>query len=315
MGALDEQCGRLLLRKRLEPVLLLPRHTKRRSARDEHPYLGAGAKDSAHDGSGGEEVLEVVQEEQKVPSAEEPREVVGSPDRLGDLRGQELGIRETRERYPEDAVIEPADELRSDLEREACLARAARACDGEEARPVREHRDELLELLLAADERDRDDRQVGCVERPEGRELALAELEEALCSDQVLQAVLAEVVGSERLPREGGASSLRRRSGRRAPRLRSAPRGGRPCRRSPPGSRAARRCGCPSGPGSARPRAPSAPRPRRRRRRPPVRTRRRTRLLGCPPRPRRVARRPHGSRADALRGVRRKQARALAGDG
>ena len=87
----------------------------------------------------------------------------------------------------------PADELRRDLEREACLARAARAGEGDEARPVREHRDELLELLLAADERNRDDRQVGCVERPEGRELALAELEEALCADQVLQAVLAEV--------------------------------------------------------------------------------------------------------------------------
>ncbi len=130
---------------------------------------------------------------QNLSSAEEAREVVGSPDGLCDLRGQELGIRETRERNPEDAVVELPDELRRDLEREACLARAARACDGEKARPVREHRDELLELLLAADERDRDDRQVGCVERPEGRELALAELEEALCADQVLQAVLAEV--------------------------------------------------------------------------------------------------------------------------
>jgi hypothetical protein len=124
---------------------------------------------------------------------EEPHEVVGGPDGLGDLRGQELWIRKTRERHPEDAVIDPADELRSDLEREACLARAARACDGEEARPIREHRDELLELPLAADEGDRDHRQVGCVERPEGWEVALAELEEALCADQVLQAVLAEV--------------------------------------------------------------------------------------------------------------------------
>ncbi len=138
-------------------------------------------------------MLEVVEEEQELSPAEEAREVVGSPDRLCDLRGQELGIRETRERDPEDAVVELPDELRRDLEREACLARAARAREGDEARPVREHRDELLELLLAADERDRDDRQVGCVERPEGRELALAELEEALCADQVLQAVLAEV--------------------------------------------------------------------------------------------------------------------------
>ena len=62
-------------------------------------------------------MLEVVQEEQELPPAEEPRQVVGCPDRLGDLRGQELGIRETRERHPEDAVIDPADELRRDLER------------------------------------------------------------------------------------------------------------------------------------------------------------------------------------------------------
>jgi hypothetical protein len=155
--------------------------------------LGTRAQDRAHDGSAGEEVLEVVKEEQEFPPAEEPREVVGGPDRLGNLRGQKLGIRKTRERHPEDAVTEPSDELRSDLEREACLARAARACDGEEARPVREHRDELLELPFAADERNRDDRQVGCVKRPERRELALAELEEALCPDQVLQTVLAEV--------------------------------------------------------------------------------------------------------------------------
>ena len=192
-GSLDEECGRLLLRKRLEPVLVLPRHTERRSARDEHPYLGAGAEDLADDGSGGEEVLEVVEEEQELPPAEESREVVGGPDGLGDLRGQELGIRETRQRHPEDAVVELPDEFRRELESEPCLARAARARDGDEARPVREHRDELLELPLAADERDRDDRQVGCVERPEGRELALAELEEALGADQVLQAVLAEV--------------------------------------------------------------------------------------------------------------------------
>ena len=187
MGALDEQCRRILLQKRLEPVLVLAGNTERRSARYEHPYLGACAKDSADDGSSGEEMLEVVKEQQEFPPAEEGREVIGSPDCLGNLRGQELGIRETRERHPEDAVIDPADELRSDLERESRLARAARARDGEEARPVREHRDELLELPLAADERNRDDRQVGRVERPEWRELALTELEEALGADQVLK--------------------------------------------------------------------------------------------------------------------------------
>ena len=132
-------------------------------------------------------------------------EVVGGADRLGDLRGQEPGIRQRSERHPEDAVVEPTDELRRDLEREACLARPARARKRQEARPVREHRDEFLELPVAADERERDDRQVGRVECPEGREVALAELEEALRADQVLQAMLAEVaqrrLGVEQAPR------------------------------------------------------------------------------------------------------------------
>ena len=134
-GALGEERGRLLLRERLEPVLVLARDTKRRPARDEHSHLGAGAEDRADDRSGVEEVLEVVEEEQELPPAEESREVVGGTDRLGDLRGQELGIREARERHPEDTVVERPDEFRRDLEREACLSRTARACDGDEARP------------------------------------------------------------------------------------------------------------------------------------------------------------------------------------
>src|SRR5919198_3970116 len=138
-------------------------------------------------------MLEVVEEEQELPPAEESRQVVWSPDRLSDLRGQKLGIREPREGDPEDAVVAPPDEPSRYLQREPCLAGAARARDGEKALPVRERRDELLELALAADERNRDDWQVGGIERPEGREVAPAELEEALRTDQVLQAVLAEV--------------------------------------------------------------------------------------------------------------------------
>ena len=138
-------------------------------------------------------MLEVVEQEQELPPAEESGQVVGGADRPGDLRGQELGIGETRERHPEDAVAELPDELGRDLKRETRLARAARAREGQEARAVREQGDELFELTLAADERDRDDWQVGRVERPKRRELAVAELVEALCSDQVLQAVLAEV--------------------------------------------------------------------------------------------------------------------------
>ena len=167
-------------------------------------------------------MLEVVEQEQELPPAEESRQVVRGPDRLGKLRRQELGVREARERHPEDTVREAPDELRGDLQREARLAGAARARDGDEPRPVREQRDELLELTLAADERDRDDGQIGGVERPEGREVALAELEEALCADQVLQAVLAEVadrsVRREEAARRLGDDDLAAVRGGRDPR-------------------------------------------------------------------------------------------------
>ena len=59
---------------------------------------------------------------------------------------EELGVGEAGERHPEDAVALRADELGRDLEREARLPGAARAGEREEARAVREQRDELLEL-------------------------------------------------------------------------------------------------------------------------------------------------------------------------
>ena len=173
-------------------------------------------------------MLEVVKEQQEFPPAEEGREVIGSPDCLGSLRGQELGIRETRERHPEDAVIDPADELRSDLERESRLARAARARDGEEARPTFEHRDELLKLRSQPMSESELTGLVASSVRSGGN-FALTELEEALGADQVAQAVLAEVVdrsvGLEKAARRPGDDDLAtvRRAAIRAARWTSNP--------------------------------------------------------------------------------------------
>jgi hypothetical protein len=139
-------------------------------------------------------MLEVVEEQEQLPPTEEAREVVGSPDRLRDLGGNEPGVGEAAEGNPEHAVAEPAHELGRDLEREACLPGAARAGDREQPRPVRERRDELVELALPPDERARGDGQVRCVERPERWEDALAELVEPLGLDEVLQPMLAEIV-------------------------------------------------------------------------------------------------------------------------
>jgi hypothetical protein len=159
-GALGEEHRGLLSRKRLESVHLLARNAERRAARDEHASSGASSEDPAHDGRGVEDVLEVVEQDHELPPAEESREVVASPDGLGDFRGHELGIGEAREGYPEHAIAEPADELRRDLEREARLARAARARDGDKVRAVREHCHKLVQLPLAADHRRRAHRQV-----------------------------------------------------------------------------------------------------------------------------------------------------------
>jgi hypothetical protein len=104
--------------------------------------------------------------------------------------------------------MEPPDQLGSDLEREACLACAAWARKREKARPARDHRDKLLELALAADERDRDDRQICCAKCPPGREVALAEQELALRADQL-------AVAQHRQPRGASRRHRSRRVGRR----------------------------------------------------------------------------------------------------
>ena len=59
--------------------------------------------------------------------------------------------------------------------------------------PLGEQCDELAELVLSTDERARRDRQVGGVERPQRREVAVAQLMETLGSGEVLQPVLSEI--------------------------------------------------------------------------------------------------------------------------
>ncbi len=88
-------------------------------------------------------MLEVVEQDEQLFPAEEAAEVVARTDRLCDLRGQEVGVGEARERHPEDAVAQRADELRRDLKREARLPGASRPGDGQEARAVRKRRDQL----------------------------------------------------------------------------------------------------------------------------------------------------------------------------
>ena len=185
---------------------------QRDPTRDEQAKAAARSEEVAHGRGRIEEVLEVVEEQQELPSAEKPGEVVRRSDDLCDLRGQKLAVGEAGERHPEDAVALRAHELGRDLEREPGLSRAARAGEREQARAVREPRDELFQLALPAHERARRDRQVRRVERAERREVARAELVEALGAGEVLQAVLAEVadrrVGIEQSPGRLGDDDL-----------------------------------------------------------------------------------------------------------
>ncbi len=166
---------------------------QRSPAGDERADAAARAEDGA-DGRGGvEEVLEVVEEEQELPPAQESGEVVRRADRLRDLGVEERGVGKAGERHPEDAVALRADELGRDLEREPRLAGAARPRECDETLAVGEQRDELLDLALTAGERARRERQVGGVERAKGREVPVAELEQTLRMDEILQPMLAEI--------------------------------------------------------------------------------------------------------------------------
>ena len=125
-------------------------------------------------------MLEVVEQDQELLAPQETVELVSRPDRLRYLRRNELRVGEARERDPEDAVAQRADQFGCDLERQTSLSCTTRTGDREQPRAVGEQCDELAELVLSTDERARRDWQVGGVERPQWREVAVAQLMETL---------------------------------------------------------------------------------------------------------------------------------------
>jgi hypothetical protein len=159
-------------------------------------------------------VLEVVQKQYELAAAQEAAQVVGCADRLRNLGGHETRVGERAKGNPEDTVRDRADELGRDLKREPSLTRAARPGDRDEP-SIAEQLDELGHCSLASEERARRDWKIRGVERPERRELAVTELEEAFRLGQVLQSMLAEVaemsVGAEevaRRPRENDLAAV-----------------------------------------------------------------------------------------------------------
>ena len=215
-----------------------------------------------------DEVLEVVEHEQRRPLAEVVEQLllrreaaVGAVhrelDRLGNRRRQELRRRHRDERDEVHAVRVALDPARGGLERESRLARPARPDEREQAAVgILEQPVDLVELRRAADERRARGRQVlhARLDRLQQREVAREpvdlELVDALRGAEILEAVHAQVADvrvDERA--RSSATGAPARHGRRQ-------RCARPCarrgRRIPPRSAAARPCAAPSAPGSAR---------------------------------------------------------------
>ena len=133
--------------------------------------------------------------------------LTAGPDRVSDLLRHEVRVLDRREGYPEHAVGEPVDHLGGRLDCQPGLAGAAGAGQGEHPSVGEQLRD-LADLASSPDQRAGLPGQVGCVERAQGREVALTELEEVLGRDQVLEPVLAEI-GDVRIVGQQRAGPLR----------------------------------------------------------------------------------------------------------
>ena len=171
-----------------------PDDVQRRPARDEHAEAAATPRGASLTvGAASSRCSKLSSRSRSSRPRRKPARSSGAPIACATSEGTSSGSERPASGTQKTPSRSVPDELGRDLEREAGLPGAAGPGDGEQARAVREQRDELLELVLPPDERARGDRQVRRVERPERREVAVAELVEALGADQVLQAVLAEV--------------------------------------------------------------------------------------------------------------------------
>ena len=146
---------------------LLAGQAQQLAARHEQRAGCGQAVSSAGDVVGGVgQVLEVVEHEQERAVGDVLGDVLLGAERLRDGRQDELRVVERRERHPEDAVREAVGRGARRLQREACLADAARAGQRQQARLARaqQRRRAASSSSVAAEERRRGDGQVGAVE-------------------------------------------------------------------------------------------------------------------------------------------------------
>ena len=187
-------------------VLLLARHMQDGAAGHDRLDVRRGAEQIGDDRSGRDDLLEIIEDEQKSFVAQpvgerlgdRSRAPLGDADGRGDPRRDQHRVTDGLERDEEDAVGEVVRSAGRQLQRQARLPGPARAGEGEQ--PGRgEQSGRLGELGVAADEGGQLGGEVvgSRVERPQRRELgrqAIAEdLDDADRRAQVLEPVLAEV--------------------------------------------------------------------------------------------------------------------------
>ena len=134
--ALAEELDRLRLGERGHGVLDLAPDAEELPARDQEAQVGARLEQLRELGRRLDHLLEVVEQQQELALADVLGEAVLRPQRLRDRLGHERGVAQCGQADPEDPRLERGHELGGNLEREPRLSRAARACEGDEARAV-----------------------------------------------------------------------------------------------------------------------------------------------------------------------------------
>jgi hypothetical protein len=190
----DEEPPRLGPFEHRHRVDVLALHPQPLPTRHEDVGTRAFRQYGRHLGRGLDDVLEVVQHEQKPASVDELGQRPAASEYASRGRADIGGIRKRRERNPPHAVRVGLCRLASRLQGETRLSRSACTREREQAGVLpHEKLPHLREFVLAAEKLGRRDRQVRAIERLERRELAVAELEDPLRRAEILEPVLAEV--------------------------------------------------------------------------------------------------------------------------
>jgi hypothetical protein len=145
-----------------EGVPVLTRDTQDSAAGDQRRQRWAGGQQTGDDGAGIQHLLEVVEHQQRSPLAQKARHSlfdaaaldIPHPKRLRDARRDERGVAHGGEGDEPDAVREGVGGRRGHRERQAGLADAAGAGQGQQAHVVAaQQRGGVGDLALAADQR------------------------------------------------------------------------------------------------------------------------------------------------------------------